>query len=226
MAWAVRISDDDALAYYRANPERFTEPKSERVSLILVGVDPSSPREAWDEAMQRARELHGELRNGASFADLARAHSSDPTAENGGDMGYLHTGMTGDSFQAAVDALQSGEFSEPFMILEGVAIVMLTDRIEPHLQAFEEVKERARGLQQREAEAAAILAGLGALAFSNGYSRNHEDQADRVGMRYAYEGGYDVSKGPRLWERFASRATLCRFGGLGHGGVAHFHVLA
>ena len=44
---------------------------------------------------------------------------------------------------------------------------------------------------------------LGALAFQNRYSRQHEDQADRVGLRYAYEGDYDVSKAPDLWRRFA-----------------------
>jgi Zn-dependent protease with chaperone function len=60
-------------------------------------------------------------------------------------------------------------------------------------------------LEGSEAYAASILAGLGATAFSNGYSREQEDQADRVGMRYAYEGGYDVSKGPALWKKFADK---------------------
>ena len=46
---------------------------------------------------------------------------------------------------------------------------------------------------------------LGALAFQNRYSRQHEDQADRVGLRYAYEAGYDVSKAPDLWRRFARK---------------------
>ena len=32
-----------------------------------------------------------------------------------------------------------------------------------------------------------------------------EDQADRVGLRYAYEAGYDITKGPRLWSRFAKK---------------------
>jgi len=43
------------------------------------------------------------------------------------------------------------------------------------------------------------------LVKRNGYSRELEDQADRVGMRYAYEGGYDVSKGPSLWTRFRDK---------------------
>ena len=49
------------------------------------------------------------------------------------------------------------------------------------------------------------LAAIGATAWSNGYGRDHEDQADRVGLRYAYEGGFDVSKGPGLWGRFAQK---------------------
>jgi len=53
--------------------------------------------------------------------------------------------------------------------------------------------------------AAQGMALLGALAWSSSYGRSHEDQADRVGLRYAYEAGYDVSRGPTLWARFAKK---------------------
>jgi len=43
------------------------------------------------------------------------------------------------------------------------------------------------------------------LALQNGYGRNLEDQADRAGLRYAYEGGYNVTKGPALWQRFRDK---------------------
>jgi Zn-dependent protease with chaperone function len=46
---------------------------------------------------------------------------------------------------------------------------------------------------------------LGFSAWRNGYSRDHEDQADRVGLRYAYEGGFDVEKGSRVWLRMLER---------------------
>lgn len=46
---------------------------------------------------------------------------------------------------------------------------------------------------------------LAVSAFGAGYSRNHEDQADRVGLRYAYEGGFNVATGPQLWERFRQK---------------------
>jgi hypothetical protein len=50
-----------------------------------------------------------------------------------------------------------------------------------------------------------ILAAFTLLAWTNGYGRDLEDQADRVGLRYAYEGGYDVLRGPHLWRRFARK---------------------
>ncbi len=46
---------------------------------------------------------------------------------------------------------------------------------------------------------------LGTSAWVSGYGRRHEDQADRVGLRYAHQGGYDVSRGPELWGRFAEK---------------------
>jgi hypothetical protein len=56
--------------------------------------------------------------------------------------------------------------------------------------------------QQAVAGLAVLAAGS---ALKNGYGRGMEDQADRVGLRYAYEAGYDITKGPRLWNRFAKK---------------------
>jgi predicted Zn-dependent protease len=52
-------------------------------------------------------------------------------------------------------------------------------------------------------------ANLGALlsvsAWQSGYSRDLEDQADRVGLRYAHEGGFDVTQAPGLWKKFRKK---------------------
>jgi len=53
--------------------------------------------------------------------------------------------------------------------------------------------------------AAGLAASLGISAWQSGYSREMEDQADRVGLRYAYAAGFDVSKGPALWKRFREK---------------------
>ena len=55
-------------------------------------------------------------------------------------------------------------------------------------------------------QALARLGGvLGFSAWSNQYSRALEDQADRVGLRYAHEAGFDVSDAPAVWQRFLDK---------------------
>jgi Zn-dependent protease with chaperone function len=53
--------------------------------------------------------------------------------------------------------------------------------------------------------AAELGTSLGLSAWQSGYSRQMEDQSDRVGLRYAYEAGFDVSKGPELWQKFRKK---------------------
>jgi hypothetical protein len=39
-------------------------------------------------------------------------------------------------------------------------------------------------------------------AYFSGYSREFEDEADQVGLRYLFLGGYDVREAPNVWEIF------------------------
>lgn len=142
--------DSILLAYYRANPEKFTEPARLRLSVILLRVPPSAAPDAWDAAKEEAKRLVKQLRAGADFAELARLHSADPSADQGGDMGYLHRGMLAEPAQKAVDNLSPGEISDPVVLLQGVAIFRLEDATQPKLRSFEDVKERAARLWQRE----------------------------------------------------------------------------
>jgi Zn-dependent protease with chaperone function len=68
------------------------------------------------------------------------------------------------------------------------------------------VTAAASGIDSTGKRVAVQLAALlGASAWTSGYGRRNEDQADRVGLRYAHEAGYDVRKGPELWGRFARK---------------------
>jgi Zn-dependent protease with chaperone function len=58
---------------------------------------------------------------------------------------------------------------------------------------------------ERARIAAAGATALGVTTVGNVYSRDYEDQADRVGLRYVYEAGYGYQKAPALWRRFAAK---------------------
>jgi len=136
--------------YYAAHPDKFMEPEQLRLSYILLAVDPSSPSAKWEQAREEAQALVKRLRDGADFAAMARAKSGDVSAEQGGDLGYMHRGMMSDTVQGTVDKLNPGDISDPIRVLEGVAIVRMSDRKLPKLNSFEATKERIRELWLRE----------------------------------------------------------------------------
>jgi peptidyl-prolyl cis-trans isomerase C len=132
--------------YYDANPKKFTSPPQPRVSVILLRVDPSSSDDEWNKAMEEGEGLVKRARAGEDFATLARDYSGDITAEEGGDMGYMHSGMLPGLPEETVSKLQPGETSDPVKLLEGIAIFRLTDRILPAPSSFESSEQRIREL--------------------------------------------------------------------------------
>jgi hypothetical protein len=143
-------SDEELAVFYEANREKFTAPDRVRASIILLRVEPSANTATWAAAEEEAARLEKKVREGADFAELARLHSQDPSAEDGGDLGYMHRGMIGSIAQVALDSLEIGEISQPVQLLEGIAILRLDERIEGQVSPLETVKDRATALWLRE----------------------------------------------------------------------------
>src|SRR5690606_29124228 len=99
---------------------------------------------------EEAQRLEARLAAGASFAELAQLHSADPSAERGGDLGYVHRGMLSREAQEVVDGMSAGEISPPVRLLQGIALFRLEERIAPALNPFAQVEDRARELLLRE----------------------------------------------------------------------------
>lgn len=136
--------------FYDKNLAAFTEPSRDRVSVIVLSVDPSSTKQVWDEAQAEAGRIRQRLLNGEPFADLAKLHSSDESAAEGGDLGYLHRGMLATEAQEAVDKMNPGDLSEPVLILKGYVLVKLHDRSAERLRPLADVRDRAIELYRRE----------------------------------------------------------------------------
>lgn len=136
--------------YFEANPDKFTIPERLRVTNILLKVDPSSGSEVWRAATDEAFELVEKIRKGAKFEEMARIHSSDDSAAKGGDMGYVHKGMLAKPAQNIIDLMDPGDVSDPVILLQGVAIFRLDERVKSRLNSFDRVKDTAKGLIKRE----------------------------------------------------------------------------
>lgn len=143
-------SDAQVKAYFAAHRDKFTEPEQMRVSVILLKVDPSASDATWKVTEEQAKALARRLRAGEDFSALARQHSAEASALQGGDMGYLHSGMLPEGSQGALEKLKVGAISDPQRLLEGYAVFRVTDRKLAIPHSLDQVQLRARQLTQRE----------------------------------------------------------------------------
>lgn len=112
-----------------------------------------------------AKKLKAEIDGGADFAELARAHSTDGSAQGGGSLGWFGTGMMVKPFEDAVVALKAGEVAGPVQTQFGWHIVKLNETRTAETPKLEDVRgELAMELEQaavdtriKAAEAAAKI---------------------------------------------------------------------
>ncbi|HNQ11299.1 MAG TPA: peptidylprolyl isomerase, partial [Giesbergeria sp.] len=74
----------------------------------------------------------------ADFATLAREHSQDGSAKQGGDLGWANPGRYVPEFEQALSTLRPGEISEPLVSRFGVHLIQLVDRREAKLNQREQ----------------------------------------------------------------------------------------
>ena len=158
-----QVTPGEARAYFDANADRFVVPEQVHVFAITVGVEPSASMALWAEARQRAEDLRKQLRAGASFAQIARFASTDPSAASGGDMGFLHRGAMTEEFERATRSLALQVPSEVIQSLYGFHIVEISEIRPPQRKSFDAVAaELRRDLSTKRCESmkTAWIAGL------------------------------------------------------------------
>jgi peptidyl-prolyl cis-trans isomerase SurA len=81
----------------------------------------------------------------ADFAALAREHSQDGSAAQGGDLGWASPGMFVPEFEAVMNQLAPGEVSEPLLSRFGLHLIQLLEQRQAKLSEAEQ-REAVRAL--------------------------------------------------------------------------------
>ena len=79
----------------------------------------------------------------ADFAQLAREHSQDASAANGGDLGWANPGMFVPEFEDTMNSLAPGQLADPIVSRFGVHLIQLLERRQAALSPRER-REAAR----------------------------------------------------------------------------------
>lgn len=107
----IAVNESDIADFYKKNPQFFMQPEAMRASHILIKTDAAAGAEGKAQARAKAEDLLRQIKAGGDFAALAKQHSNDGSAGNGGDLGFFPRGQMVKAFEDAAFALQPGEVS-------------------------------------------------------------------------------------------------------------------
>jgi peptidyl-prolyl cis-trans isomerase C len=132
------ITEEQLRERYQQEIER--GPKQEyRVRHIIV------------DSEDAARDIIAQLGKGADFAALAREHSTGPSKDQGGELGWLGPGMVVPEFFAAVETLKAGEYTQqPVHTSFGWHVIEVEETRPLTPAPFDQVKEKIQSMLRQQ----------------------------------------------------------------------------
>jgi peptidyl-prolyl cis-trans isomerase C len=131
-------TDAEAKDFYAKNPDKFKQDEQVRASHILVRVDPNADAKTKAKAKAEIDSVLKQLKGGGDFAKLAQQHSQDPSAAQGGDLGFFPKGQMVPEFDQAAFSLPVGQLSGIVTTQFGYHILRVTEKKPPRTVPFEE----------------------------------------------------------------------------------------
>jgi len=134
------VTDQDIKAYYDANHAQYAGQTKYHLRQLLLRVD--SPLDTERERVRRQMAaIEKQLKNGASFVELAKTHSQAATAADGGDLGFFEARLLAAPIREALSGLQAGQFTSIVETDQGYQIFYV-----------EEISSTGRSLEQASQE--------------------------------------------------------------------------
>ena len=112
----LRISEEEVVQFYENNKEQLKSPEMVRASHILL------------ESSVKADQVLSLVKGGADFAEMAKEHSTGPSAQVGGDLDFFSRGMLLPEFEGAAFNLSVGQISQVVQTDAGYHIIKVTDK--------------------------------------------------------------------------------------------------
>lgn len=116
------------------------------------------PQLSQADAVARLAQFRQQIASGqANFETLARQHSQDGSAREGGDLGWVSPGQFVPEFEQAMNALRPGEMSQPLVSRFGVHLIRLDEQRQVTLSEREQ-RDLARDLVREQKSEEALKA--------------------------------------------------------------------
>ncbi len=160
------ITKEEEQAFYDAHKNEMEQPESIRLSEILVAPKPVAPAPpassqaptesnppaaqnspadqqaaeaaALSVAEAKANDLLKQIRDGASFEDIAKKFSDGPSAADGGALGMFKRGQLAKELEDKTFAMKAGEVTDVIRTKQGYVILKVVDHQLAGVPAFKD----------------------------------------------------------------------------------------
>ncbi len=140
----VKVSDQELESYYRSHPQEFDGEDEVHVRHIFLPLPEGASAGEVQRVQDDGARILQRLRSGEDFATVAKEVSRGPSAESGGDLGWLRRGTIQKALEDAIFALRDGQFSGLVRAGGGVHILKVEGHRKGGGKTFAEVKETIR----------------------------------------------------------------------------------
>ena len=123
------VKEEEVRAFYDENLDKFTQGEMVNASHILV--------ETEEEALRIAEEIAG----GKTFEEAAKAYSSCPSKDAGGNLGEFGRGQMVPEFEEAAFALEVGTVSAPVKTQFGYHLIRVNAKTEAKPISYNEARQ-------------------------------------------------------------------------------------
>jgi peptidyl-prolyl cis-trans isomerase D len=121
------VGEADLRAYYEAHTEDFRVGEQAILEYVRIPKTPSAADSA--EVREDLENIRAMIVDGtSSFAEEAKRWSEDPSAEQGGDLGFFRRGDMTEEFERVAFSLDPGEVSEVFLTPFGYHILKVEEK--------------------------------------------------------------------------------------------------
>jgi peptidyl-prolyl cis-trans isomerase SurA len=127
--------------YYKTNQSEFLVKDQVKLRMIVLNKPPATNA---PPAAQQAEEILAKLKDGASFAELAKSYSQGSHREQGGDWGWVEKSVLRPELAAEAFSLKPGEHSGVIATPEACFLLLVEDKRAAHTQPLSEVREQIR----------------------------------------------------------------------------------
>ncbi|MFQ6672227.1 MAG: SurA N-terminal domain-containing protein, partial [Candidatus Tectimicrobiota bacterium] len=152
----ITLDEERLKESYELHLDEYRKPERVHARHLLLRLPANASGEEDAKVKARAEALLNEALGGKDFSELAKAHSEDPSAPRGGDLGFFTRGKMVKPFEDVAFALEVGQVGGPVRTPFGYHLIKVEAKEPSAVKAFEEVKGEIR--QILVAEEARFLA--------------------------------------------------------------------